>query len=390
MEKKTQSTLKPIILKPVYLASDNIISSIGFTTSENADSILRNQTGIKLHNSSESPDPFWASITNHERLDTEFAQHGNPAYYTLFEKLLICSVKEALHNTDIDIHKENVLFILSTTKGNIDVLDSKNAFHSDLARAYLWNTATLIKSFFALRHTPVVVSNACISGVLAVIVGARMINSGRFDHVVVAGADLVSEFVLSGFNSFQSLCEGPCKPFDKDRTGLSLGEAAGTIVLTSDKHIAGKEPVIFRKGFTSNDANHISGPSRTGEGLYLAIRKTVPDGPEIDYISAHGTATPYNDEMESVALTRSDLGQVPVNSLKGYWGHTLGAAGIIEMAAGLYSMRHNILFKTFGYSTPGTSNPVNVIDQHKNASVESFLKIASGFGGCNAAVLITR
>jgi len=111
---------------------------------------------------------------------------------------------------------------------------------------------------------------------------------------------------------------------------------------------------------------------------------------KIDYISAHGTATPYNDEMESIALSRSGLDSVPVNSFKGYWGHTLGAAGIIEIAAGLHSIHNNILYKTLGYETPGTSHPISVIDHNLNASVNNFLKIASGFGGSNAALIISK
>jgi len=245
-------------LKPVYIASDNIISSLGFTTRENADNLRQGITGIKLHNDLHlSPAPFWASIIDHRRLEDKFSQHANPTEYTIFEQMLICSVQDALDKTDIDIHNSKTLFILSTTKGNIDILDVKSQFRKDPYRAYLWNTAHLIRSFFELYHNPIVVSNACISGVLGVIIGTRMIRSGRFENVVVAGADLVTEFVLSGFNSFLSLCEGPCKPFDKNRTGLSLGEAAGTIILTADKNVAGNNSLKVGKGSSSNDANHI-------------------------------------------------------------------------------------------------------------------------------------
>ena len=130
-----------------------------------------------------------------------------------------------------------------------------------------------------------------------------MIRSDRYDHIVVCGADLVTEFVLSGFNSFLSLCTGPCKPFDKERQGLSLGEAAGTIILTADKSLTTIKEICVGDGYSSNDANHISGPSRTGEGLTIAIKRTLEHSKgKIDYVSAHGTATPYNDEMESIAL----------------------------------------------------------------------------------------
>jgi 3-oxoacyl-[acyl-carrier-protein] synthase-1 len=250
----------------------------------------------------------------------------------------------------------------------------------------------LLQRYFHLQHRPVVVSNACISGVLAILIGSRMIRSGQYDHIIVTGADLVTEFVISGFNSFLSLSSGPCKPFDKNRQGLSLGEAAGTVILTSSRHLTGNtENIAVGPGFSSNDANHISGPSRTGEGLFVAIRRTLEQyNNQVDYISAHGTATPYNDEMESIALTRAELQHVPVNSLKGYWGHTLGAAGIIESVAGIHSLRHNTLFNTLGFSSMGVSHPIAVIDETREARLNSCLKIASGFGGCNASLLFHK
>jgi 3-oxoacyl-[acyl-carrier-protein] synthase-1 len=307
-----------------------------------------------------------------------------------FQKLLICSVKKAADSHKIDLQSKRTACIISTTKGNIDLLGNSGSKQFPEERVYLWHTAELLKSFFDFCTTPIIVSNACISGVLAVITGARLIHSCRYDNVIITGADIVSEFVLSGFNSFLSLCNGPCKPFDKERQGLSLGEAAGTIILTADKDLA-SEGIMIGPGFSTNDANHISGPSRTGEGLYLAINRTLSNSEmKPEYISAHGTATPYNDEMESVAITRATLQEVPVNSLKGYWGHTLGAAGLIETIAGIYSMKQNILFKTLGYSTPGVANPIRVIEDNIHTPVNTFLKIASGFGGSNAALLIYR
>jgi 3-oxoacyl-[acyl-carrier-protein] synthase-1 len=237
-----------------------------------------------------------------------------------------------------------------------------------------------------------VVSNACISGVMAVIIGARLIRSEQYEKVIITGADLVTRFVLSGFNSFLSLCQGPCRPFDKDRQGLSLGEAAGTIVLTNKRDVTVNcKNIIAGQGFSTNDANHISGPSRTGEGLFIAIKKTLEHQPgPLDYISAHGTATPYNDEMESIALTRAGLNNVPVNSLKGYWGHTLGAAGVIESVSCINALRNNIIFNTLGFSSPGVTQPISVVNKNLEIPVQTCLKMASGFGGSNASVLFYK
>jgi len=249
----------------------------------------------------------------------------------------------------------------------------------------------LLQRQFNFRNEPLVISDACISGVQAIITGARLISAGLYDNCVINGTDIISEFVLSGFNSFKSLSTGPCRPFDKTRDGLSLGEGSGTIILTSDPDVSGNDKILVSEGFSTNDANHISGPSRTGEGLFIAISRVLQkSSPKIDFISAHGTATPYNDEMESVAINRAGLQDVPVNSFKGYWGHTLGAAGVIESIMSIYSMRNNILFNTLGFSVPGVTNPLNLVSVPVKKEINNCLKIASGFGGCNAAVLFYR
>jgi len=380
-------------MKDVYIISDNIITSLGFSTAENMQRMMAGETGIRQwEDQALCPVPFWASRVDDELLKEKFSVYANPGDFSRFEQIVICSVMDTLSNTSLNVSDEKTLLILSTTKGNIDLLN-KPADHSNAEKSvYLWQTAAKLQHFLNLVHTPMIVSNACISGLMAVIIGARLIRAGKYEKVIVTGADLVTEFVLSGFNSFLSLSSGPCKPFDKNRQGLSLGEGAGTLILTSEQPSPELvAPIHVGYGFSTNDANHISGPSRTGEGLYLAIRKTLEKNmTRVDYISAHGTATPFNDEMESVALTRASLQDIPVNSYKGYWGHTLGAAGVIESIAGCYSLAGNQLIRTLGYTEPGTTHPLAIIDNNRNATLNSCLKIASGFGGCNAALLLYK
>src|SRR5690606_29498557 len=156
---------------------------------------------------------------------------------------------------------------ISTTKGNIDILQKNSGFPEE--RVYLSNLGNIIAGFFGFPQ-PIVVSNACISGGLALVVAKRMINSGRFSRAVVVGGDLVSEFVVSGFQSFMALSEGICRPFSKDRDGINLGEAA-VAILVSDSPGKRRENITLAGEGSANDANHISGPSRTGEGLYQSI-----------------------------------------------------------------------------------------------------------------------
>jgi 3-oxoacyl-[acyl-carrier-protein] synthase-1 len=249
-----------------------------------------------------------------------------------------------------------------------------------------------VAEHFGFTNKPVVVSNACISGLLAILTGMRLIRSGQYENAVVAGADVISKFVLSGFQSFQAISATLCKPFDAARDGINLGEGAGTVILTSNKeHSSG---IKVKGGSVSNDANHISGPSRTGEELYLAVARAMEDAnlsaKEINFISAHGTATIYNDEMEAKAITLAGMQSAPLNSLKGYYGHTLGAAGIIESIISMQSLKEDVIIPTMGFKNMGVTQPVNVCASLYRSTLQHCLKTASGFGGCNAAMIFSK
>jgi len=183
----------------------------------------------------------------------------------------------------------------------------------------------------------------------------------------------------------------PCKPYCKKRTGINIGEVAASVLVTSNSELLNEESVVILGEGSCNDANHISGPSRTGEGLYRSISSALKQAEilseSIDYISAHGTATNYNDEMEAIAFNRHDLGDTPVNSLKGYFGHTLGASGLLETIVGMHSLKNNTLYTSLGFEEMGVSQPINVIEQTTTKELNTFLKTASGFGGCNTAIL---
>lgn len=404
-------------MRRVYFGADNIITSLGFSTEENAENIRNGTTGIKVVEDQHLyPSPVAFSFINSNDLESHFSEtlkktcisNFETGNFSRLEKMFLVSVCNVLQQTPIDLSDPRSILIISTTKGNINQIDQKpstidhrpstidnrqSTIDHRQSRVRLWEMAGFIAQLFNCYHKPLIVSNACTSGSVAVMLGARLVASGQYDHAIVTGGDIVSEFVVSGFNAFQALSPEPCRPFDADRTGLSLGEGCGTVLLTADVAKTGTgKPVMYLGGATSNDANHISGPSRDGEGLYLAISAAIQEagiGPdELDFISAHGTATPYNDEMESLALAWAGLEHVPVNSFKGYIGHTLGAAGLIEIILSAYSIRNKILFKSIGYKNNGVSRPLNIITENAGKHVRKVLKTASGFGGCNAAVVL--
>jgi len=373
----------------VFAGAENIISSLGFTIDENVANILQGHSGIVIDKSMKyAPLDLPLSRIDHTNIK------GDRSKYTGMERMFIQSIEECLSAASIDTSSPDTLFLFSTTKGNIELLDIEKAAKFDRERIYLHEMASVIGRHFGNPNTPVIVSNACISGVLGIVYAQRMVLSGKYKNVVVSGGDMMSEFIVSGFLSFQSLSEKPCKPFDKDRDGLTLGEGCGTILISADASVYRDVPVKVIGGAGSNDANHISGPSRTGEGLFIAIRQAMKqaeiEAPAFDFVSAHGTATDYNDEMEAKAFGRAGLQDVAVNSFKGYLGHTLGAAGVIESALCLQSMRRNMLFRSAGYDDHGVSIDLNVIRENKEGEIINCLKTASGFGGSNAAVIFQK
>jgi 3-oxoacyl-[acyl-carrier-protein] synthase-1 len=372
----------------VYVVADNITSPLGQTTDENFRKLKENKTSVKKHHDKLiSPEPFYASIFGS---DEGTIDHPGTEY-TKFEQLLIASIGEALLHCDLSVTDDKTVLIISSTKGNIGLLGTADSpeLHK---RIFLSASAKLVAAHFGFVNPPVIVSNACISGSMAIITGMRLLRSARYENAVIAGADVISEFIMSGFESFKALSPGLCKPFDRLHDGLNLGEGAGTVILSTQKKFIAN--IKVKGGAVSNDANHISGPSRTGEELSYAIDKAMQDAAvpvgEIDFISAHGTATVYNDEMEAKAFYLSGLQNTPLNSLKGYFGHTLGAAGLIETIVSIQSLKRNLVLPTLGFEESDVINPLNVFATPLAIETNNFLKTASGFGGCNAAVIFGK
>jgi 3-oxoacyl-[acyl-carrier-protein] synthase-1 len=380
-------------MKTVFAGQGNIISSLGFTAEENFSAMEQGRSGIQRFTDKDFlPFPFYASLVDDEKLNEEFSAFRTKQNYTRLEKIIILSIADVIEKSGIDVKSEKTLLIISTTKGNVNLLESENLGGFSEKRLLLSEMASEVARYFGMKNSPLVVSNACISGVLAIITAQRLIQSGQYENVIVSGGDLVSEFTLSGFNSFKALSDEPCKPYDAARKGITLGEGCGTLLLTSDENLLDKsnKKISVAGGSVSNDANHISGPSRTGEELALAITNAIKEAQcesAIDFISAHGTATAFNDEMESKAFSVAGLKDVPLNSMKGFLGHTLGAAGVIETVITLETMKRNILLPSLGFENSGVSEPLNIITQTENRVVDTSLKTASGFGGCNAAVI---
>ncbi len=375
----------------IFQIGDNIISSLGFTTEENYQAIKSGAVGLRYYDSyMNGVEPFVASLIDRDRLNERFFSIcPAPNSHTDIEKASILSVTTAIEEAQIDVASPRVLFLFSTTKGNVHLLENNNCEISD-NQAHLWHSAQKIVEYFNNPNTPIIVSNACISGASAQIAAMRELESGMYDYAVVIGADMLSRFIVSGFQSFKALSEENCRPFDVARKGLNLGETASSIIYSAKQK--NKSQIALRKGAICNDANHISGPSPIGEGSFRALQNVMQDvkNEDIAFINAHGTATPYNDAMESIAITRAGLESVPVNSLKAYFGHTLGGAGVLESIISMHALLDDTVLPTAGFENKESECSLNIVKQIGTTKKPFCLKMLSGFGGCNAALLFER
>lgn len=366
----------------VRILADHIISPLGFGTSENMNAVLDGKSGISLiTNQNLSAEPFYGAALLPEQIKT-LQEHFKSSNLTRLEQMMVFSVMQTVKNAGIQLNDPEVKVLIATTKGNIDLLANEVDSPDD---SLLYRLSMKIGAYLGTFHEPLIISNACISGLLAIINGARLIESGAYKKIVVVGGDLLTRFTLAGFQSFHAVSPNPCKPYDEARDGITLGEAAGSLALAESDDDG--LPALFA-GASSNDANHISGPSRNGEGLFQALmRINDPDIGSPGMISAHGTATVFNDEMECQAFHRAGYADVPLHSLKGVYGHTLGAAGLIETIVGIKAMKSGVVLPSKGYENHGVSLPLNIAASARKTTSRVFLKTSSGFGGCNAAAM---
>ena len=367
----------------VYRIADNITSPLGMTSAQNYQAVKAGHSALACYSDWwDIPTPFTAALLSSSQ---------NQALYlagmTRFESLVIHSVTQALEHTDIDIASPRVVFILSTTKANVELLGAPKATPELL---HPGESAHRIARHLGMTTEPIVVCNACVSGLCALILAERLLTEKFYDYAIVCGADVLSRFVISGFQSFNSMDANPCRPYDIERLGMNLGEAAATMILSGET-TGHQDGWALLQGTIRNDAHHISTPSNKGEGAYRAMAPLLQqvNKAELALVNAHGTATMFMDQMEAVALDRAGLSDMPVNSYKGYFGHTLGAAGVLETILTIHALDDHTILGTRGFQELGVSVPIQVSAEAKSTDKRSFLKLISGFGGTNAALLVT-
>jgi 3-oxoacyl-(acyl-carrier-protein) synthase len=289
--------------------------------------------------------------------------------------------------------------VLSTTKANIEAMERLAGHRSCSAAARRHLRGNYLACDLAAAHGahgPVqCVSVACVSGLVAIAQGAKLIQRGAVDAVLVVGVDHLSAFVMAGFSALKALDPNGCRPFDQERRGLSPGEAGAAVVLVRAASLAAPAVTIAGWG-GSNDANHMTGPSRDGSGLALAMRRALDmaglQPGEIEYVNAHGTGTNYNDAMEAAAL-RAVFGEgsPPVSGAKGMLGHTLGAAGVVETILCILAMQERLLPGTPRLNVAAPDAPPEALKEPRPvARLGCVLKLNTGFGGANGALILNH
>jgi len=261
-----------------------------------------------------------------------------------------------------------------------------------------YEAASLVAQHFGLKDPGITINAACASSTIALSTAASRIASGSHDSIIIWAAEILSEFVFAGFASLQALTPDICRPFDENRNGLALGEGAAALLLMSAQQAIkeGRKPLAIIKGWgVANDAVHLTAPAQDGRGLikacHRALNRAGLEAKKITAINAHGTGTIHNDNME-IAAFKELFGQykVPFHSVKGALGHTLGAAGAIETVIAIESLQKQLLPPTIGLKEPNKESADLVSSEIQKFSDGHLLLTNSGFGGVNAALILTQ
>jgi 3-oxoacyl-(acyl-carrier-protein) synthase len=313
--------------------------------------------------------------------------------------LLLTAADDLLSRADVAAATPaRIAVVVGTALGGVDELDRalSDAPGPRAAAAGLYDSpAHALARRLGARGAVVTVSTACASGATALGVGADLLNAGAADLVVAGGYDVLCRFVLRGFDVLRSLTRERVRPFDRRRSGLLLGEAAALVLLAREADARARLGRLLGHA-SSSDGSHIAAPDAEGRGLEHALRGALAGAgvgaEDVDFVSAHGTGTPLNDQIETAVLKRV-LGArayaIPVNSIKAALGHTMGAAATLEAIMCLLAARDGVVPCTLGYEEPDPACDLDYVPaapRHRRTRIS--VSTSLGFGGCNAALVL--
>ncbi|MEA1851017.1 beta-ketoacyl-[acyl-carrier-protein] synthase family protein [Chryseobacterium sp. MHB01] len=391
----------------IAITGMGIISSIGNNVEENLQSLMSGKHGISdielfetRHAGSIKTGEI--KLSNAELIEKLHLKDVKNATRTAL--LGMIAAKEAVENAAItDINGYKTGLISSTSVGGMDMTEKYFYSYEDLPEQQKYidshdagNSSLLIADYLGLKGMVSTISTACSSAANAIMMGAKLIKNGVLDRVIVGGTDALSKFTLNGFNTLMILTDSYNTPFDHDRKGLNLGEAAAFIILESEDVVKKEHKKVlgYLSGYgNANDAHHQTASSENGQGAYLAMEKALKisglDKEQIDYINVHGTATPNNDLSEGIAMIRIfGENKVPdFSSTKAFTGHTLAAAAGIEAVYSLLAIQNNIIFANLNFKTKMAEFDLTPVTELREKNINHVLSNSFGFGG-NCSTLI--
>ncbi|MDC8105701.1 beta-ketoacyl-[acyl-carrier-protein] synthase family protein [Chryseobacterium sp. PTM-20240506] len=391
----------------IAITGMGIISSVGNNVEENFISLTTGRHGISDIQMFETRHAGYIKTGEIKQSNEELVQHlqlNEDNNVTRTSLLGMIAAKEAVENAGIsDINAFRTGLISSTSVGGMDITEKYFYNYEDFPEKQKYidahdagNSSLAIADYLGLKGMVSTISTACSSAANAIMMGAKLIKNGVLDRVIVGGTDSLSKFTLNGFNTLMILTDSYNTPFDQNRKGLNLGEAAAFLVLESDEVVKkeNKKVLAYLSGYgNANDAHHQTASSENGQGAYLAMQQALKvsgiNKEEINYINVHGTATPNNDLSEGIAMIRIfGEGNVPeFSSTKAFTGHTLAAAAGIEAVYSILAIQHGIIFPNLNFKTPMEEFNLVPVTELRKKNINHVLSNSFGFGG-NCSTLI--
>lgn len=397
------------MINEVAITGMGILSAIGNSVQENRRALLSSKSGLGTLKNIDSNHKNAIKVGEVSLTNSEIVKRLNLPEKNNFTRTALLgtlAAKEAMQQAKVSNYSDyKTGFISATTVGGMDMTENHwNQFASNsevqkyISSHNAGDSTEKIADYFGITDYVTTISTACSSAANAIMLGARLLKAGKLDQVIVGGTDALSKFTINGFKSLMILSESNCKPFDANRSGLNLGEAAAYLVLESNKVVAeqNKKVLAYVSGYgNANDAFHQTASSKTGEGAFLAMEKALKtatlNATQISYINAHGTATQNNDLSESVALQRVFKEMVPsFSSTKPFTGHTLAAAGAVEAIFSIIAIQENKVFANLGFQNQMPETGLCPVTQLENKEINHVLSNSFGFGGNCTSLIFSR
>jgi 3-oxoacyl-[acyl-carrier-protein] synthase-1 len=391
----------------VWIASMGAISSIGMNVSENFDALLQGKSGISY--------PEYVQTLHRDDLPVCEIKMSNEALAALCKMpnglprtayLSAIAAQEALQS--LNLNSCRLGMISANTVGGMDrseffyqdfLSDHQSGHLRDVVHHECGSITELVAHHLGIQDYISTISTACSSSANAILHGARLIRHGILDAVLVGGADALCRFTINGFNTLMILDNKPCTPFDQNRKGLNLGEAAAYLVLVSDqmKQKLSIQAVAKLSGAANaNDAFHQTASSAEGKGNYLAMSEALKQSglslQDIHYINAHGTGTANNDSSEGIAVERLFEGNVPpLSSTKANTGHTLGACGSLEAIYACLAIQHGVIYPNLRFQTQIEEHHFTPVQSLlENQQIHHVMSNSFGFGGNCSSLIFSK